>query len=155
MNIDLLAAGTKPPAWINEGFTEYQKRLSRDWTLQLQEVPIARRSRNATTEKLKQQEAERMLALRKPGALLVALDSTGVQMSTERLAASLDNWARDYGKVQFLIGGPDGLSKACLEAAGTIWSLSPLTFPHFLVRILVAEQLYRAWTVLNNHPYHK
>lgn len=155
MQIELLAAGTRPPAWIGEGFKEYQKRLPREWALQLLEVPIARRTRNNTMEKVKEHEGERMLALIKPGAVVVALDRTGVQMSTEELAQCLDRWRLDCNRLQLIIGGPDGLSKRCLDAATKTWSLSLLTFPHFVVRLLVAEQLYRAWSILNNHPYHK
>lgn len=155
MQIELLAAGTRPPAWIREGFNEYQKRFTREWMLQLQEVPIARRTRNNTREKLKDQEGERMLSLVKPDALIVAMDRTGAQMTTEQLAKCLDGWQRDFRRLQLVIGGPDGLSKGCLDAATSTWSLSLLTFPHFLVRILVAEQLYRAWSVLKSHPYHK
>ena len=155
MNIELLAAGTRPPAWINEGFREYQKRLSGDWKLQLVEVPVARRTKGASTVKLKEQEGEKMLDLVKPGSLLVALDVAGVTMSTAQLAQELRRWMLDYSRVQIMIGGPDGLSDACLSSAAKALSLSKLTFPHFVVRMLVAEQLYRAWTIINNHPYHK
>lgn len=96
-----------------------------------------------------------MLAHVKPGALVVALDKDGKQMSTQQLAASIESWRQEFNRMQIMIGGPDGLSKECLETAARTWSLSVLTFPHFVVRILVAEQLYRAWSVLNNHPYHK
>ena len=155
MNIELLAAGTKAPAWVNDGFREYQKRLPRDWNLELREVPVSRRSRNSTREKLVNDEGERMMALLKPGALVIALDRSGAQMSTPELAASMEEWRQEFSRVQILIGGPDGLSKGCLDSAAKSWSLSLLTFPHFMVRVMVAEQLYRAWSILNNHPYHK
>ena len=96
-----------------------------------------------------------MLALLKPGALVIALDRNGAQMSTEQLAAALEEWRQEFSRVQILIGGPDGLSEGCLDSAAKSWSLSLLTFPHFMVRVMVAEQLYRAWSILNNHPYHK
>ena len=96
-----------------------------------------------------------MIALVKPGALVIALDRGGATMSTEQLASNLGSWMRDYSRMQFMIGGPDGLAEKCIASAGKSWSLSGLTFPHFIVRVVVAEQLYRAWTILNNHPYHK
>jgi 23S rRNA (pseudouridine1915-N3)-methyltransferase len=87
--------------------------------------------------------------------MLVTLDRNGKNWTTEQLASKFESWQLEFGKVQFLIGGPDGLSNDCLKAAQESWSLSNLTFPHFIVRILLAEQIYRAWSVLNNHPYHK
>ncbi len=96
-----------------------------------------------------------MLAAVRDGARVVALDSTGTNWSTEQLADNLDQWMQSYRCLQLLIGGPDGLSRECLSRADDIWSLSRLTFPHFLVRVLLAEQVYRAWSVLNGHPYHK
>lgn len=155
MNIELLAAGTRPPAWINEGFREYQKRLPRNWALQLREVPLVRRTKSVSMAKLKEEEGRRMLTLVKPGALLVALDRQGSEMDTKQLATSLAAWSGEYSRMQLMIGGPDGLDPGCVAAASRCWSLSRLTFPHFMVRLLVAEQLYRAWTILHNHPYHK
>ena len=91
----------------------------------------------------------------KKGARIVSLDAGGAMMSTEELANKLKRWMGEHGRIQMLIGGPDGLSQGCLAMADESWSLSRLTFPHFLVRVLVAEQLYRAWSLLNNHPYHR
>ncbi|XOV85873.1 MAG: 23S rRNA (pseudouridine(1915)-N(3))-methyltransferase RlmH [Pseudomonadota bacterium] len=155
MNIELLAAGTKPPAWIEAGFGEYQKRLSGHWPLEVREIAVARRGKNPALDRLKQEEGDRMLAAVRPGAKLVALDRTGTGWSTETLAQRLDNWALSASHLQIMIGGPDGLAQQCTDQASEVWSLSALTFPHFLVRVIVAEQLYRAWTIQNNHPYHK
>ena len=96
-----------------------------------------------------------MLGLLKTNSRIVALDRKGTNWSTEELAAKLQDWQLEFGQVQMLVGGPDGLSDDCLQAAHNTWSLSRLTFPHFVVRILVAEQIYRAWSILNYHPYHK
>lgn len=155
LNVELLASGSRPPAWVTDGFEEYAKRLPRDWRLQLTEMPVARRSKTTSVEKLKLDEGQRMLEQMKPGAMVIALDSRGESMTTPQLAKMLDDGMQNFSRIQMLIGGPDGLSDACLDAAHKVWSLSKLTFPHFMVRILVAEQLYRAWSILNNHPYHK
>lgn len=155
MNIELLAAGTRPPAWTDAGFREYQKRLPREWHLLLKEVPVARRSKGKSTDQLKREEGDKMLAAIKPGAMVVVLDREGDIWSTEQLAQNFEKWMQSYSDVQVLIGGPDGLDSRCIERANVIWSLSRLTFPHFLVRTMVAEQLYRAWSITANHPYHK
>jgi 23S rRNA (pseudouridine1915-N3)-methyltransferase len=155
LNIELLAAGTKPPAWTDAGFREYQKRLPREWRLLLKEVPVARRSKGKNLDQLKREEGDKMLAAIKPGAMVVTLDREGDIWTTEQLAARFEKWMQSYSDVQLLIGGPDGLDARCIERSNVSWSLSRLTFPHFLVRTLVAEQLYRAWSIMANHPYHK
>ncbi|MBQ62812.1 MAG: 23S rRNA (pseudouridine(1915)-N(3))-methyltransferase RlmH [Gammaproteobacteria bacterium] len=155
MKIELLAAGTKPPAWIKEGVAEYQKRMPRECSLEIREIAIAKRSRNDSVDRLKGEEEKGIRKQLVKGARLVALDRKGNIWSTSDLANKMKQWVNDYGHIQFLIGGPDGLSESCLDQADDTWSLSRLTFPHFLARVLVAEQLYRAWSMLNNHPYHK
>ncbi|MEX0941196.1 MAG: 23S rRNA (pseudouridine(1915)-N(3))-methyltransferase RlmH [Pseudomonadales bacterium] len=155
MNIELVAAGTKPPAWLVDGYDEYVKRLPRDWQFDLREVAVAKRSRSTNIARLKQQEGERILAAIKPNARIIALDSDGEIWSTEQLAAKMSQWRNDYPLVQLIVGGPDGLDDACLERADDVWSLSRLTFPHFIVRLMIVEQVYRAWSIVNNHPYHK
>jgi len=155
MNVELLAAGTRAPAWVEQGFREYQKRLVGDWKLTLTQVPVAKRTKATSTAKLKEQEGDKMLGLVKPGSMLIALDAGGERFTTGQFAEAIDGWRQVHGRLQMMIGGPDGLADGCLSAASKVMSLSSLTFPHFLVRILVAEQLYRAWSVLNNHPYHK
>lgn len=155
MNIELLAAGTKPPNWIRDGVTEYQKRMPRECTVDIREIAIAKRVKNGSIERFKQEEEKSLRQHIKKGARIVSLDAGGTMMNTEGLAHRLQGWMNEYGRVQMLIGGPNGLSRGCLELADESWSLSRLTFPHFLVRVLVAEQLYRAWSFLNNHPYHK
>ena len=155
MNIELLAAGTKPPAWIATGISEYQKRLPRDWSFDIKEIPVSTRRKGEPVTRQIKEEGDRMLAAITPASLVVTMDRGGKNWSTEELAQNLDRWQLDYSKVQILIGGPDGLANDCLKAASESWSLSKLTFPHFIVRILLAEQIYRAWSVLNNHPYLK
>ena len=155
MKIELLAAGTRPPDWVRNGFTEYRRRLPRHWQLELHEVQVARRRKGTAVKKLKVEEGNRMLGLLKANSRIVALDQTGSNWTTPEFAAKLQNWQQEFSLVQLFIGGPDGLSDECLQVAHNTWSLSRLTFPHFFVRVLVAEQIYRAWSILNNHPYHK
>lgn len=155
MKIELLAAGTKPPAWIKEGVTEYQKRMPRECALEIREMAIAKRFKNDSLEKLKNEEGKGIRKQFVKGARLIALDQKGSLWSTADLANRMKQWMSEYSHIQILIGGPDGLSKSCLDDVDDTWSLSRLTFPHFLVRVLVAEQLYRAWSMLNNHPYHR
>jgi len=155
VKIELLAAGTKPPAWIKEGVTEYQKRMPRECALEIREIAIAKRFKNDSSGRLKSEEEKGIRKRFVKGARLIALDREGSLWSTADLASRMKQWMNEYSHIQMLIGGPDGLSKSCLDDVDDTWSLSRLTFPHFLVRVLVAEQLYRAWSMLNNHPYHR
>ena len=155
MKIELLAVGTKPPAWIKEGVAEYQKRMPRECAFEIREIAVAKRFKNDSLDRLKQEEEKGIRKQYVKGARLVALDREGSIWSTADLADKMKQWMNNYSHIQMVIGGPDGLSKSCLDDMDDTWSLSRLTFPHFLVRILVAEQLYRAWSMLNNHPYHK
>lgn len=155
MKVELLAAGTRPPDWISEGFREFQKRLPRESQLILRQWPTAKRRKQDSVARLQKEEEDNLLKLVQPGAYVIALDLRGKIWSTETLALKMKDWYQRQKLVQILIGGPDGLSPSCLDRADLIWSLSELTFPHYLVRVLVAEQLYRGWSYLNNHPYHK
>ncbi|MCB1647396.1 MAG: 23S rRNA (pseudouridine(1915)-N(3))-methyltransferase RlmH [Pseudomonadales bacterium] len=155
MLIEIVAIGTKLPAWTEAGYEEYAKRLPREWDLQVKELAVARRGKTDSVEKLIQDEGKRMMAVVKPGAIVIALDREGTNWSTEKLADNFGRWMQETSHIQFLIGGPDGLSQECLQRANARWSLSKLTFPHVYVRMLLAEQIYRAWSIINNHPYHK
>lgn len=153
MRISLISIGQKPPAWVSEGFEEYARRLPPHLSLQLQELPLG--NRKADAAKVMREEAERVLDTIPKGDRVVLLDEHGKQHRTRDLAKRLDVWQQDGRDVSLVIGGPDGHGEAVRQAADETWSLSPLTFPHMLVRILVAEQLYRAWSILQNHPYHR
>ncbi len=155
MRIQLIAAGTRRPAWEREGYGTYARRLPRECALTLVEIPVEKRGANADVARLKAREGERMLKQAAKDALIVALDERGEALSTRALARRLEAWMRDGRDVALLIGGPDGLAPACLEAAELTWSLSPLTLPHGLARVLVAEQIYRAHSLLSGHPYHR
>lgn len=154
MHIHLLSVGTRMPAWVEAGFDTYAKRLPKGW-LRLAEIPLPRRTGHTDIDKAKRIEGERLLAAAPKHALLVALHCEPRSWSTADLVSRLERWMRDGRDVALLLGGPDGLSEACLRAAQQTWSLSALTFPHGLVRVIVAEQLYRAWAIINAHPYHR
>ncbi len=155
MLIRMLAIGSKMPSWVAQGYQEYAKRFPPTYTLELVEIPAEKRTKQANIERLVQREGEKLLAAIKPGNRVIALDVKGQSWTTEQLAKHLQNWHDESQHIDMLIGGPDGLSPACLQKAHIKWSLSPLTLPHPLVRILLAEQLYRAWSILQNHPYHR
>lgn len=155
MRISIIAVGTKMPAWVTQGVEEYCRRLPRELNLQWREIPLARRTRDARAEQLMEREGEQILKAVPAGDKVIALDVQGRRLSTSDLAAELSTWQMSGDNFSLLVGGPDGLSPQCLQRASSRWSLSDLTLPHPLVRILLAEQLYRAWTITVNHPYHR
>ncbi|MDZ7804139.1 23S rRNA (pseudouridine(1915)-N(3))-methyltransferase RlmH [Thiohalophilus sp.] len=155
MQIHLLAVGSKMPGWVQDGYAEYARRMPPECRLNLVEVPLAKRGKTSAVEQLKQQEGEKLLAAVPKSASLWALDSQGQSWSTAQLAGQLSDWLQGGQDIALMIGGPDGLAPDCLQQASGRWSLSPLTLPHPLVRIIVAEQLYRAMSILKHHPYHK
>ena len=155
MNIYLISVGNRMPRWVVEGYEEYAKRLPSECALKLIEIAPGHRGKNADTERTLRDEGERMLKAVPKGCRIVALDVLGKAWSTEQLSARLEQWMADGPDLALLVGGPEGLSRGCLDAAGQRWSLSPLTMPHPLVRVVVAEQLYRAWSLMRNHPYHR
>jgi 23S rRNA (pseudouridine1915-N3)-methyltransferase len=155
MRIRLLAVGQKMPDWVTEGYQEYAKRLQDDVRLELVEIPAAKRGRHNDTDAWKRQEAEALQAAIHPSDRVVALDVLGKPWSTENLRDRTAQWLQGGQNIALLVGGPDGLAPDLLAQASERWSLSPLTLPHPLVRIVVAEQIYRAWTLLKGHPYHR
>lgn len=155
MRVSIVTVGTRMPAWVTQGVEEYDKRMPRELNLEWKELPLAPRGKNANAEQIKDKEGLQILKAIPPGDRVIALDVLGQALSTEKLAATLADWQMSGENYSLLIGGPDGLSAACLQRAERRWSLSALTLPHPLVRILLAEQLYRAWTITANHPYHR
>lgn len=143
------------PDWIQTGFAEYKKRLSQDVTLELIEVAPAHRSRSTITQRLRQQEAQSILDALPAHTHVIALDETGKRQKTMQLAARMQDWIDQGVNISLIIGGADGLDESVLAAAHERWSLSDYTLPHALVRVVLAEQIYRAWTILKNHPYHR
>jgi 23S rRNA (pseudouridine1915-N3)-methyltransferase len=155
MRISIIAVGTKMPAWVSQGVDEYGKRMPRELKVEWRELPLARRGKDASVEQLCQREGEQILKTIPTGDRVIALDVLGKRLGTEQLARQLEQWQMSGDNYSLVIGGPDGLSAQCLQRADQRWSLSDLTLPHPLVRILLAEQLYRAWTITVNHPYHR
>jgi 23S rRNA (pseudouridine1915-N3)-methyltransferase len=154
MKLKLLAVGTRMPNWVDFGYNEYAKRMPPELKVELVEIPINVKGRNPANQAIENQ-GQALLRNIQPQDFVVALDVLGKSQSTEKLASQLANWQMNGQNICLLIGGPDGLSSDCLNRANMKWSLSDLTMPHPLVRILVMEQLYRAWTINNNHPYHR
>lgn len=155
LKIEIIAVGTKPPSWISEGIEQYASRMKRDCRFDISEVKTSERKRNQSIASHRDEEARLIDGAIAKGARVIAMDSSGKNWSTGELAEKLDKWSHQTSHFQFLIGGPDGLARSCLARADDVWSLSRLTFPHFLVRVLLSEQIYRALMVNANHPYHK
>ncbi len=164
MRIRLISIGQRMPEWVDAGFDDYARRLPPECALELRAVPggLAGKGRGRTGQvadgelpRLRRDEGERLLAAVPPRARVVALDVRGHAWNSEQLANALAGWLADGRDLALLVGGPNGLSEDCLAQAEQRWSLSPLTLPHPLVRVVVAEQLYRAWSQLQGHPYHR
>jgi len=155
MRITLYAIGNKMPAWVSQGFQEYSRRFPRDMSFHLIEVSPGKRGKNADIARILEKEGEQLLSAIPKGNRIVTLEVEGKPWTTPELAAQLQRWQFDSRDVALLVGGPEGLSPACIKASEQKWSLSPLTLPHPMVRVLIAESLYRAWSINNNHPYHR
>ena len=155
MKIRLLTVSHKQPAWVVDGCAEYEKRLPREWGFQLVEIKPEARTSGASTERVQQGEAKRLAAAVPKGARVVALDERGKVHDTRGFADLLQRWQHDGRDLAFVIGGADGLEPAFRDGADARLSLSAMTMPHGLVRIVLVEQLYRAASLLQGHPYHK
>lgn len=155
MQINFITIGTRMPSWVQTGYEDYAKRLIQEIRLNLIELPISKYHRNNDIQRILQDEGERMIAAIPNNNVVIALDVKGHAWDTPALAKQLQQWQLNGSDVSLLVGGPEGLAPNCLAKAQTKWSLSPLTFPHPLVRIIVAEQIYRAWSLSKGHPYHR
>jgi 23S rRNA (pseudouridine1915-N3)-methyltransferase len=155
MKARLIAVGDNAPPWVAEGFSEYRKRLSHWLPLDLVEIAPGLRGRNRDAARATSDEGARVLAALPKQGYAIALDVTGKAYSSEQLAQRLEAWRGQGRDLAFLIGGPEGHADEVVERADERWSLGPLTLPHMLVRLVLAEQLYRAAALLANHPYHR
>jgi len=155
VHIHLIAVGQKMPAWVNQACDDFLKRLPRELQLNTIEVPLLKRGKNPDIQRIVRDESRKVLDSIPAGCSLVALDVKANRISTEKLATTLNNWMQQGQDIAIVIGGPDGLSDELLQQADQAVSLSDMTFPHPLVRVIIVEQLYRAWSILNNHPYHR
>jgi len=155
MHIRLIAVGDRQPSWVDTAFENYSQRLPQQWQFRLDLIATAPRTKNSAAEAAKIAEGQKVLAKIKAPECVVVLDERGKEFSSQELAARLDDWQSDGRDLTFVIGGPDGVSKACMDRADLRWSLSKLTLPHALARVIFAEQLYRAWSLTTGHPYHR
>lgn len=155
MKASLIAVGEHAPDWVATGFSEYQKRLSHWLPLSLLEISPGMRGKGRDAARATSEEGARVLAAVPRQAQIITLDGQGKMFSSEQLARRLEAWRQSGRDLAFLIGGPEGHSPEVMASASESWSLGPLTLPHMMVRLVVAEQLYRAASVLANHPYHR
>jgi 23S rRNA (pseudouridine1915-N3)-methyltransferase len=155
VEIHLLSVGRRMPGWIDTGYREYARRLPPECALKLVEIDPGHRGKGSSTKVARRTEGERLLAAVPKRAQVIALDVRGRSWSTEQLADQLAGWMSTGRDLALFVGGPEGLAKPCIERAEHLWSLSALTFPHAMVRVILAEQLYRAWSILKGHPYHR
>ena len=155
MKIRLIAMGTRMPDWISTGYHEFSKRLNDDVRLELVEIAAGKRGKSVDIARLTEKEGEAQLAAVANNDRVIALEVHGKPWSTEDLSQKLRQWLAEGRNISLLVGGPEGLSADASARADEQWSLSPLTLPHPLVRVLLAEQIYRAWTLLKGHPYHR
>jgi len=155
MRIKLLAVGTRMPQWVDQGFREYAQRMPKLCELELVEIAAKKRGKNADTSRILRDEAQALQAAIPKGTLVIALDRKGKHIDTPELAGTLQRWIDDSQDVAILIGGPEGIEPNYLNSIARKWSLSALTFAHPVVRVMLAEQLYRAWSINANLPYHR
>jgi 23S rRNA (pseudouridine1915-N3)-methyltransferase len=155
MRFCVVAIGQRMPDWVEQAFGEYAKRFPRGLELELKELPLSQRNRSSKPGLLRASETAALLAAVPASHGVIALDGQGQQWTTLELAAQMRQWMQEGRDRSFLIGGPDGLDPVCFNRADARWSLGKLTLPHMLVRVILAEQLYRAWSITQNHPYHR
>jgi len=155
VRLHVLVVGDRPPRWVDDACAGYLQRFPPHCPLYVKTVPMPRRGKNPDIARLRQKEYQALSACIPEGAHVVALDEHGKSVTTEQVASRLDHWMHHLKDVGFLIGGPDGLDPSALREAPEKWSLSPLTLPHLLARVVIIEQIYRALTVLADHPYHR
>ncbi len=155
MHIRLIAVGDRQPSWVDDAFDSYTERLPRQWKFRLDAVATAQRSKNNDPSVAVETEAIKVLEILKAAEQVIVLDERGTEMSSIGLAEKLSSWQTSGRDLSFVIGGPDGVSKAITARADFRWALSRLTLPHGMARVLFVEQLYRAWTISTAHPYHR
>lgn len=155
MQLTLVSVGRRGPRWQQDACAGYTQRLPATMKLRSVDVAPVRRSNSEPAARVRQGEAVKIRAALRAGQHVIVLDETGTALSTRQLAGHLRRWIDSDEDVAVVIGGPDGLDAQLRREAAACWSLSALTLPHGLVRVLLLEQVYRAWTILANHPYHR
>ena len=155
MHVRLIAVGDRQPDWVDTAFRNYAGRLPRHWRFRADEIAADARRKAATGDIAKAAEAEKILSRLQPSELVVLLDERGREFSSRALSQALNGWLNAGQDLAFVIGGADGVTDDVKKRADLTWALSKLTLPHGLARVLFIEQLYRAWTLLSGHPYHR
>lgn len=155
MHIRLIAVGDRQPSWVDDAFGSYSGRFPREWKFRFDSIATVRRTKNDKSDQAMVTEGEQLLAKLNANERVVLLDERGKQLTSQALTENVSNWQADGRDLSFVIGGPDGVPDACRKRADFIWSLSSLTLPHGLARVLFAEQMYRAWSLQMGHPYHR
>lgn len=155
MKITLIAVGKNMPDWVSKGYADYANRMPPDYHVELIEITPEKRGKNADIQKISLSEENKITAAIPKGSYCIALDRIGKTMDTKTLAKRLQTWHDNQQSICLLIGGPEGLSSDFLKKSNDVWSISEMTFPHPLVRIILIEQIYRAWSITINHPYHR
>jgi len=155
MQVQIIAVGQKIPAWVDLGCADYLRRMPRELKIQLTTIPLAQRKGGVSADQLRRQEAGLILKKISRGSFSIALDESGKQWSSLEWSEQLQHWMLEYSQVNLIIGGPDGLSEECQQVCAQRIALSRMTMPHALVRVVLIEQIYRAWTLLKGHPYHR
>ena len=155
MRIHLLSIGTRLPEWVDTACEHYARRMPPHCRFQLKEIPAVKRSKGSDIGRVLREEGDRLLAALPRDCYVIALERTGKKIDTDRLAREMKGWLGGGRDIALMIGGPEGLSPECLARADTLWSLSDLTLAHLVVRVVLTEQLYRAWSILENQPYHR
>ena len=155
MKFHIISIESKRPLWVKTAFEDYQKRFDQSVDVKWSAIKSDRYVKSLNKKKLINREGNMLLKSVKKDSIIISLNKEGVSWSTLKLKGKFNEWVASSKSVSFLIGGPEGLSKKCLDASNEIWSLSPLTFPHLIVPIIIIEQLYRVWSIERNHPYHR
>ena len=155
MQINLISVGNRMPGWVQQGYDEYARRMPKECELLLKEIVPGKRGKKSDIARIVRDEGGRMINAIPARTHIVTLDIPGKSWTTPELSIAMKRWLENGQNIALMVGGPEGLSDSVRDLADESWSLSRLTFPHPLVRIVVAEQLYRAWSILNNHPYHR
>jgi len=155
MKFHIIATESKRPLWAKSAFENYQQRFDQSIQVKWSGIKSNKNSKSLGKEKLMNEEGTKLVNSVNENSIIVSLNKEGIGWSTLKLKQKFDQWVASSKEVSFLIGGPEGLSNKCLDSSHEIWSLSPLTFPHSIVPVIIIEQLYRVWTIEKNHPYHR
>ncbi len=155
LNLHLVVIGERMPRWVDDGFEEYRKRIRGRMALKLTEVPAVKRGKSSDLKRVAAEEESRLAAAIPHGCRRIALDRSGRHLATLDIVNRMEAWMQDGDQTALVVGGPEGLSREFLDASDECWSLSAMTFAHPVVRVVLAEQIYRCWSVLEGLPYHR